>query len=604
MQQSADNCEETVEVSSDVSNDPRMEQLNVADQHNEHQIASLENVGIETDSVLKQCDDSGENIDGSDHYVESDSSSSSSRYESLDDVSVVIPLVEWIYPDGDESQGDERNPNRNRNGNRNRVRDESNPTEYVVNPNHVDVMLEVEGRVVQPRRCYMKVFGIVVCSDDYTCYVNFKVIPTIILVIVGMVLGLTLTRQNNIYTFEGGNENIAFPSVFPSTHPSFAPIDPRVANITLLLRNISGEEILMDGFPQNKALLWILYEDELKLEYNDANIVQRYVAKLLFFHLLGENWVHKKDFGTASHECNWFGIICDTISKRISILNFDNSHVTGRIPPEIAKLERLEVLGLSASGVSGTIPSEIGQLSALLVVRLDDCSLTGNIPIEIMNCRYLRLFNVNDNMLEGTIPTILGNLRSLQELKLNGNKFSGPIPTEVGNLRVLQTLFIHSNKLNGTLPTEFEQLSFLEDFRCHQNNIVGTIPSGIGKLPDVVQLIFDSNSLSGTIPSILFEIPRLRTLGCDNNLFTGNIPTFDPASLPLLNVVKLSKNLLNGTIPESFGGLPSLKSLSLHKTNLIGTMPNIVCDLGLVTLTADCDAENEEVICVCCTKCF
>ena len=79
------------------------------------------------------------------------------------------PRVEWIYPDG--NNGDERNS-----GNRTSSHYDEASVYYVVDPSQTFVTLEVEGVVVHPRRCFVKMFGYVLCSDDFPNVVNMNLI--------------------------------------------------------------------------------------------------------------------------------------------------------------------------------------------------------------------------------------------------------------------------------------------------------------------------------------------------------------------------------------------------------------------------------------------
>ena len=65
--------------------------------------------------------------------------------------------VEWIYPDeysGRYSSVDGQTNVDNRNSSNNEER-----VDYVVDPDQVYIILEVEGHLVNPKRCFIKVFG-------------------------------------------------------------------------------------------------------------------------------------------------------------------------------------------------------------------------------------------------------------------------------------------------------------------------------------------------------------------------------------------------------------------------------------------------------------
>lgn len=516
-------------------------------------------------------------------------------------------LVEWVYPDDDVG-------NQNATDARNVPNDEDH-VDYVVDPAHTYVTLEVEGVVVQPRRCFIKMFGFECCSDAFPSVVNPKAIPILLTVICGAIVGIYfLSKQMNSesqISIKGpisskNNNESRFPSIVPSFAPSHVPIHPRIVNITQLIHDISGDIILIDGSAQNKALQWILYNDTMALEYNSTNIVQRYVLMVLFYGLSGENWVRKEGFGSSKHECEWYGMICTntvTHAQKLTTLDLNSNNLRGSLSSEMAQLQGLKTIKLYDNGLSSTIISEIGQLQKLLNLQLRGNSLTGPIPEEIGNCKGLKNLELQENRLKGTIPSAIGSLRSLQELFVHKNQLSGPIPSEIGNIRLLRKLFLHANELIGTIPPELGQSFLLEDLRLYENQLTGTIPSSFAESSDLEVFLLYDNMLSGTIPSLLYQLPKLRDFELHNNQLTGTIPDFTMTSTTTTSIL-LDGNRLSGTVPESFSKFSRLERLHLQNTDLSGSIPESICNLSLITLKADCAGEDPEVSCSCCTECF
>ena len=536
-------------------------------------------------------------------HLDHNESHSIGESDAADEVPV-IPLVEWIYPDENDSHfsglAHERRP-------RNRRSDPENPVEYYVDPDQVYVTLEVEGRVVTPRRCFLKMFGFVLCSDEFPGYINPKSYPLLIVFLCGIVSAIYFSVQNRPNTapfdetspFES-NSIESIPSATPSFTPSYAPTDPRVANITKLIYETSGDVALIDGSAQSRALAWLLYDDELNLVYDSPHIMQRYAMMVFYYSLQGESWIKKDLFASNRHECDWYGIECVFID--IAAITIDGNNLRGQLPSEISLLSRLQSISLMSNSLTGSIPSEIGRLRWLDTFRLNHNSLTSGPPEEMVNCRALEVLRLNTNLIKGTIPSFLGNIRSLQKIYLNQNQFSGRIPSELGKLRTLTELTMAGNRLTGTIPTEIAQISFIEILHLWDNNLNGTIPTEFVNLHDLKELVLLDNSLSGTIPSLLYELPKLRDLVFSSNLFTGTIPTFS-ASSPVMETLHVSNTRLNGTIPESFSNFPRLTELSLHSTELSGIVPASLCSLSLVMLTADCAGVIPKVTCSCCTEC-
>ena len=544
------------------------------------------------------------------HELNNENSESRSIGENdADDDVPIIPLVEWVYPGENNSSFSELENERRQRRQRNRRSDINNPEEYVVDPSQIYVTLEVEGRVITPRRYFLKMFGFVLCSDEYPGYFNPKSYPMIIVFLCGIILAIYFSVQNISNTMPsdepspfGSNLIESIPSTKPSLTPSYAPIDPRVANITKFIHEMSGNAALIDGSSQSRALAWLLHDDELNLAYDSPRIIQRYAMMVLYYSLQGESWTEKDLFASNVHECAWKGVEC-AVSFEIGGIIIDGNNLRGQLPSEIALLSRLQVLSLMQNSLTGSIPSEIGRLKWLETLRLNHNSLTSGLPKETANCRALSVLRLHNNLMTGMIPSFLGNMRSLQKIFLNDNQFSRRIPSELGKLRSLTELSLSSNRLTGTIPTEIAQIKFIENLQLWDNNLNGTIPTEFVNLSDLKELAVLDNSLSGTIPSLLYELPKLTDLILSSNLFTGTIPTFS-ASSPNMEFIHFSNTRINGTIPESFSNFPRLAEISFHSTELSGTVPVSLCSLSLTLLTADCAGTLPKVICSCCTECY
>jgi len=506
----------------------------------------------------------------------------------------LVPRVEWIYPSDYESSDDEE---RNQHA-------ASSHSEYFVNPNDVNLMQEVEevlGVVVQPRSCYLKVCGIEICNDTFTCFVNPKLVPLLLLMIVGIVIGIILPIQSDSNNKLRDNVLIA-PSIYPSLAPSLESLEPREKNITALVIGLSGDVALIEGTSQNRALNWVLYDDGMQLNYNSSNIVQRYVMMVLFYETNGEGWTKNTGFGSRTDECTWSGVECS--SQDVAALLFDNFNLNGKMATEIGYLTRMKTISwMHNPQLGGSIPSEIGQLRFLDIFRVVHTSLTGKLPEEFTNIRALEVLRLHNNLLEGTIPAFVGKLSRLTGLFLNHNRFTGTIPSELAKLRLLRELNLSSNNLKGTIPSELGKIMFLEDLQVHTNKLNGTIPSSFEDHSDLKVFYLMENLLTGTISPTLYQLPIAREIGFAKNSLTGTLPDFNTSSSPLETIL-LSETLLSGTIPDSFRNFSRLSEMSLHGTDLVGTVPEYICALKIRDLTADCDGDDPTLACSCCTNCL
>ena len=138
--------------------------------------------------------------------------------------------------------------------------------------------------------------------------------------------------------------------------------------------------------------------------------------------------------------------------ENTTVLDLNDSGLTGPIPPEIGDLENLTFLDLTSNDLTGSIPPEIGDLTDLTHFNLDNNQLTGPIPPEIGSLTSLNGLWLNDNGLTGSIPLEIGGLEGLTALGLGGNNLTGPILSDIGNLTNLTVLYLNNNQLTGEIP--------------------------------------------------------------------------------------------------------------------------------------------------------
>ena len=125
---------------------------------------------------------------------------------------------------------------------------------------------------------------------------------------------------------------------------------------------------------------------------------------------------------------------------------------------------------------------------------------------------------------------------------------------------------------------------------------------------DLLQLSYDN--LQGTIPAELGQLTALKMLGLSTNNLTATIPT-QLGQLTALTLMTLSQNQLTGTIPLASTQLTDLRNLYLHNNNLTGQVPSGFCSSPFPDWSADGSNGNQlwvdclnEVECDCCDLCW
>ncbi|VFQ70309.1 unnamed protein product [Cuscuta campestris] len=228
----------------------------------------------------------------------------------------------------------------------------------------------------------------------------------------------------------------------------------------------------------------------------------------------------------------WEGVTCN--NSRVTALGLSTMGLKGRLNGDIGELTELKSLDLSFNrGLTGSISPRIGDLQKLSILILAGCSFSGSIPAE------------------------LGKLSDLSFLALNSNNFTGEIPASLGNLSKLYWLDLADNQLTGSLP-----VSTLKD-------------PGLDLLKRAKHFHFNKNQLSGTIPAKLFSSDMvLIHILFDGNKFSGNIPS-TIGLVQTVEVLRLDRNFLNGSVPLNLNNLTSTIELNLAHNSLSGPLPDL-----------------------------
>lgn len=247
----------------------------------------------------------------------------------------------------------------------------------------------------------------------------------------------------------------------------------------------------------------------------------------------------------------------------IKAIHLYGNSLTGPVP-EFEDLMSLEDLYIGTNFLSGQLPSFKSHINLRrLLAAIND--LDGTIPAYA----HMVELDLAKNRISGTIPSSITTFHQLEKLELEFNFLFGSIPPFL-DLEGLTKVTLDGNNFTGPIPT-FNNVPLLETLSLSGNHLTGTIPS-FPFLGELTWLDLSNNQLNGTIPG-LENLPALATLYLESNELSGPIPRFNQTQLQLL---VLSVNRLNGTIPAELGQLPQLRVFEALNNNLTGGLPPLL----------------------------
>ena len=293
----------------------------------------------------------------------------------------------------------------------------------------------------------------------------------------------------------------------------------------------------------------------------------------------GTDWWNKSGWLSEQPLNTWRGVKTNEWGRVVDIFLASNN-LTGRIPPEIGKLEKLENLFLGYLLLAAPIPPELGELTALKKLTLWGKFLEkipGPIPPELGRLANLETLYLGQFRLKGSIPPELGDLASLTRLTLHDNNLTS-IPPELGKLAKLESLYLSDNDLTN-IPPELGELAALRGLYLSGNNLT-SIPPELGKLAALEWLNLSNNALTGPIPPEFGELSALERLRLSGNASTGAPMKLPPefGGLAELEWLDLSGNRLT-SIPPEFGKLVALDTLDLSD-NALTSLPSEFGDVA------------------------
>ncbi|KAM3271556.1 hypothetical protein ACQJBY_042013 [Aegilops geniculata] len=274
-------------------------------------------------------------------------------------------------------------------------------------------------------------------------------------------------------------------------------------------------------------------------------------------------------------------------------------HCSGKISPSLLSLKNLEHMDLSMNcllGPNGHIPQFLGSMDNLRYLNLSAIPFTGSVPSQLGNLSKLQHLDLGEGYsgMYSEDITWLTKLPLLQYLSMSTINLSRiadwPRPLNMlPSLRVINLAGCSLDTASQSLP--YLNLTKLEKLDLSSNNLGHSIASSwFWKVTNLKHLSLRATQLFGKFPDALGNMTSLKVLDLAfNNLNkTENLQSL-LKNLCCLEILDLSKNVMNGNIGALMEGLPECaqeKLLELHfsENNFIGTLPNFIGEFSSLSM--------------------
>ncbi|XP_062229355.1 probable LRR receptor-like serine/threonine-protein kinase At4g37250 [Phragmites australis] len=221
-----------------------------------------------------------------------------------------------------------------------------------------------------------------------------------------------------------------------------------------------------------------------------------------------------------------------------------------------------------AAAVNVTSASGDGNTTAFAFTASNGTALVGGLGL-------------NASLAAATVSRVIS-------LVLPNAQLSGTLPADLGRVEHLRHLDLSGNSLNGSLPATLLSASELRVLSLVGNGISGDLPEGSVYTRSLQELNLSDNALSGHLPAALCRLPSLAVLGLANNYLAGELPI---GGLGALELVDLSANNFNGSLPSDFGG-SRLRLFNVSLNNLTGALPTELSAVVPANATVDLSHNN------------
>lgn len=205
--------------------------------------------------------------------------------------------------------------------------------------------------------------------------------------------------------------------------------------------------------------------------------------------------------------------------------------------------------GVTCSQIDTTTIPGSPDMFRVTSLILPNSQLLGSVTKDLGLIQHLRHLDLSNNFFNGSLPLSIFNATELQVLSLSNNAISGELPDHIGQMPRLQLLNLSVNALAGKVPRNWTAVKSLTVVSLRSNYFSGSIPSGF---TSVEVLDLSSNLFNGSLP-LDFGGDNLRYLNLSYNKISGSISPEFAKRIPQNVTIDLSFNNLTGAIP---GALP------------------------------------------------
>jgi len=366
-------------------------------------------------------------------------------------------------------------------------------------------------------------------------------------------------QDNNKNTQQESHQNTNTDVASPA-QPVVASRIPEV--IEFLLGLSAFEDLHRHHTPQYMAAKWIADEDERQVSLEDRTaFLERYAMSVFYFATNGPNWPLQLNFLSKEHICKW---------KQIGFGSDDKPRFVGA---HCMYGMNVEQIFFPENWLTGEFPNEMNLLEKLELISIyRNPGISGPFPIAMKKLTNLKYLGLHYCDLTGSLPDWLGDLTGLEQLILSNNKLTGTIPASINKLTQLSQLFLDDNKLEGDIKL-FEPLGKLENLLLEDNLITGSMDESFLKnLASLQVLDISQNQIDSTIPINLFSLANLSVVDLHENHFHGPIPNVENNN-KALEFLALHDNQITGGIPNTMYMLGKLSHLDLSNNTLVGDFP-------------------------------